>query len=300
MIERPATTDDVPGITALWQRFEVATRGFTETDEAGVRGEWDVPGFDLERDTRLLVDGPDVVGYAACEDAGHADTCADPGRRGEGLEDRLLDWLAEYAAARAVPHLQHYWGADDDEAAERFTRHGWQPARTFWRMRVELDGELPEPVWPDGVGPVDLDPDRHGRTAHEIVRTAFADIGDGSGQRSYEEWELFVLAPERFVRGLALVAEEGGEMVAVSIGQLLPDGVGFVRQLAVPRAHRGRGLALALLHETFRRCAARGLSAVVLGVDAANATGAVRLYERAGMRVVERFTRWDRHAVSPG
>ena len=295
MIERHATLDDVPAITALWQRFEVATRGFTETDEAGVRGEWDVPGFDLARDTLLLVDGDDVVGYAATDDSGHADSCADPQRPGDGLEDRLLDWLAEQSAARSLA-LQHYWGAGDDAAGERFARHGWSPARTFWRMRVELDQPLPDPVWPDGVRLVDLDPARHGPTAHALIRTAFADIGDGSGQAPYEEWESFVLAPERFVPGLALVAQEGDEVVAVSIGQLLPDRVGFVRQLAVPRAHRGRGLALAMLHETFRRCAERDLVAVALGVDAANATGAVRLYERAGMRVFEQFTRWDRPA----
>ena len=79
------------------------------------------------------------------------------------------------------------------------------------------------------------------------------------------------------------------------MGEVLPESA-FVRQLAVPRASRGRGIALALLHETFRRAAGRALPAVVLGVDAANATGAVRLYERAGMRVVEEFTRWDRAA----
>lgn len=299
MIERPATLEDVPGITALWQRFELATRGFTETDEAGVRGEWDVPGFDLARDTLLLVDGTDVVGYAEADASGHADTCADPARRGEGLEDRLLAWLEEYARARSVEHLQHYWGADDDEAAERFTRRGWVPARTFWRMRIELDRPLPEPSWPAGVELVDLDPDRHGREAHAAIRTAFADIGDGSGQRSYEEFASSALAPERFVPGLSLVALQDGELVAVSISQLLPDRVGFVRQLAVPRAQRGRGLALGMLSETFRRCAERGLTAVVLGVDAANRTGAVRLYERAGMRVVEQFVRWDRTA-QPG
>jgi ribosomal protein S18 acetylase RimI-like enzyme len=65
---------------------------------------------------------------------------------------------------------------------------------------------------------------------------------------------------------------------------------GFVRQLAVAPAHRGRGLALALLHECFRLHAARGLPATVLGVDAGNPTGALGLYEKAGMRVVEQFT----------
>ncbi len=33
--------------------------------------------------------------------------------------------------------------------------------------------------------------------------------------------------------------------------------------------------------------------ATVLGVDAANQTGATELYQRAGMRVIEHFTRWE-------
>ncbi len=72
---------------------------------------------------------------------------------------------------------------------------------------------------------------------------------------------------------------------------------GFVRQLAVAPSQRGRGVGLALLHECFRRHAARGLPATVLGVDAGNPTGALDLYEKAGMRVVEQFTRWDRPAA---
>lgn len=160
-------------------------------------------------------------------------------------------------------------------------------------MRIDLDAPTPEPTWPPGAVVRGLDPARDARVAHELVRTAFADLDDGSGQRTWEEWEALMLSPERFDPDLALVVERAGDLVAVSMGEILPASA-FVRQLAVRRAHRGRGLALALLHETFRRAVARGLPAVVLGVDAANATGAVRLYERAGMRVVEEFTRWYR------
>ena len=55
----------------------------------------------------------------------------------------------------------------------------------------------------------------------------------------------------------------------------------------------GRGAAAvsasALLLEEFRALAARGVTVVRLFVDAQNATGAVALYERAGMRVARRF-----------
>ena len=93
---------------------------------------------------------------------------------------------------------------------------------------------------------------------------------------------------------LCLVAEQGAEVVGVAMSRDVGDD-GFVRQPAVPAAHRGRGIARALLHECFRRHAARGLPATALGVDAANPTGALQLYEKAGMRVKEQFTRWELH-----
>jgi ribosomal protein S18 acetylase RimI-like enzyme len=57
----------------------------------------------------------------------------------------------------------------------------------------------------------------------------------------------------------------------------------------VRKPWRGRGLALALLLEEFARFHARGCDDVYLFVDAENPTGAVRLYEKAGMKVWRRF-----------
>ena len=63
----------------------------------------------------------------------------------------------------------------------------------------------------------------------------------------------------------------------------------MVGDLAVRRPWRGRGVGLALLLEEFRALASRGVTVVRLDVDAQNATGAVELYERAGMQVARRF-----------
>ncbi len=128
---------------------------------------------------------------------------------------------------------------------------------------------------------------------HALVETCFAEIG-GQHPRTLEQWSAALLSPPRFDPALCLVARCGGDVVGAALSQDLAD-YGFVRQLAVTATMRGRGLGLALLHECFRRHAARGLPATVLGVDAANPTGALALYEKAGMRVVEQFTRWEWH-----
>jgi ribosomal protein S18 acetylase RimI-like enzyme len=67
-----------------------------------------------------------------------------------------------------------------------------------------------------------------------------------------------------------------------------------VNVLGVRRPWRRRGLALALLLHSFHELEARGMDRVALGVDAESLTGAVRLYEKAGMRVVRQSDTWEK------
>ena len=92
---------------------------------------------------------------------------------------------------------------------------------------------------------------------------------------------------------LWLLARAGG----VPVGALTAsagDDVGWVDYLAVLGSHRGRGIGSALLRRSFATFAARGLERVRLNVDAENVTGATAVYERVGMRVVNRWDLWER------
>jgi ribosomal protein S18 acetylase RimI-like enzyme len=57
---------------------------------------------------------------------------------------------------------------------------------------------------------------------------------------------------------------------------------------------------MALLRRSFATFADRGVRRVILNVDAENSTGATALYERAGMRVVNRWDLWERLLGKPG
>ena len=83
---------------------------------------------------------------------------------------------------------------------------------------------------------------------------------------------------------LWLVAWAADEVAGQAWG-LPRGGEVYVEDLCVRRPWRGRGLALALLEELFALLARRGLPFVRLFVDAQNVTGAIRVYERAGMRI---------------
>ncbi len=87
---------------------------------------------------------------------------------------------------------------------------------------------------------------------------------------------------------LWLLARDGGTPVGVLNASAGDDG-GSVDWLAVLPSHRGRGLGTALLRRAFAAFAALGLRRVTLNVDAENPTGATGVYERVGMRVVNRW-----------
>lgn len=292
--DRPATRADLPGILALWLEFDTVVRGFPDSDETDVTGDWDTPGFDLERGTRVLVDGERIVGYAVVAGA-EVDATVAPDLFGQGLEERLVAWIE--TAAEPGTTVEHVVPVVLPQLAAVFAARGWTPARTFWRMRIDHGLSSPayadRPGWPSGVVVRDFDEDRDARAVHALVQTAFADIGSGH-ERSFEEWSTWMLTPERLHPELYLVARLEGEVVGACLSHDMSGDYGFVRQLAVDRSHRGQGLGRALLHESFARHAARGLPQTQLGVDAENQTGATRLYESVGMRVSEQFTRWDK------
>ena len=289
MIERPATRDDLAAVVELFGRYDLRYRGYVDSDESDLLDDWDSPGWDMEAGTRLLEEDGAVIGYATVSDE-FADTILDPDRWDEALAVRLLEWVERHPV-----HLEHYAPDTHPELNALLERRGWVPARRFWRMRRELDGPLPEPQCPAGVQVRDYVRPDDDAAVHALITTSFREIG-GQTERTLAAWRQHLLQTDRFDPSLYLVAvDDSGEVVGASLSQDV-ETYGFVRQLAVAPSQRGRGLGIALLHESFRRHAARGLPATGLGVDAGNRTGALRLYEKAGMRVHEQFTRWDRAA----
>ncbi|MDD9205567.1 GNAT family N-acetyltransferase, partial [Georgenia sp. 10Sc9-8] len=63
---------------------------------------------------------------------------------------------------------------------------------------------------------------------------------------------------------------------------------GWTELVGVLRAHRGRGLAPALLTASMRGMAADGMERADLGVDSENGTGALGVYTRLGYRAAGR------------
>jgi len=132
------------------------------------------------------------------------------------------------------------------------------------------------------------DLDRDARDIHAAENDFFSDHY-GFTPNPFDQWwhfrtRFFKAEPELWI--LATADDQIVGMALCSSQRAGQPDLGWISTLGVRRDWRRRGLALAILHESFRRLAAKGRSRAGLGVDANSLTGATRLYEKAGMKVV--------------
>jgi ribosomal protein S18 acetylase RimI-like enzyme len=149
-------------------------------------------------------------------------------------------------------------------------------------MRVELSpARLREPTWPEGVQARSFEP-ADARALHSLLEHGYR--RGGGSVAAFDTWLVEMTTDEEFDSLLWFLAESEGMLV----GAVLCWTSAFVKDVVVHESWRRRGLAEALLLRAFNALAARGAKTVELKVEAEN-QNAVRLYERLGMRVVERL-----------
>jgi ribosomal protein S18 acetylase RimI-like enzyme len=298
---RPIDADgDFDAVLALLQASDRSVYGDTDWTPAELRDQWD----EIEPATDAWVaelDGAVAGVVHLCEVRGGrilTDGYVHPELTGRGVGSALLDVVEERARAlepaipggeRVFVETAHLVG--DDAAARLLAGRGYERVRTFFRMTASLADEDAPPVWPAGVvaGPLDLD---DLPALHAAFETAFADEW-GHTPRTLEDWSEWIFGRRDCDPSLSVVVRAEGEIVAFALNHPKRMGDwGWIGHVGVLPGWRRRGLGLALLYESFRRFRRTGERTVALGVDAANPTGATRLYERAGMRVLWRADVW--------
>jgi mycothiol synthase len=289
---RPATGADLEAVVALCRRCDVADLGEPDTETDDVQAAWRRPGFDLSRDTVLvLTSAGEVVGYGDVFDGREAFGMVDPGWRGRGIGAWLLRRIERLAREGRDGRTLEVSAPHADRAFRDLAeREGYRPGRSSWLMRLDMAEPPPAPAWPDEVALRPFVREVDARAVHRLVQDAFVDIGNQPA-RSFEFWQRTNLERGDFDPSLWFLAVSGEELVGANLCFAGPTG-GFVAQLAVRRDRRGQGLGLALLRHGFAELYRRGERQVWLYVDTQNRTGATRLYERAGMRVEHRFDFW--------
>jgi mycothiol synthase len=192
-----------------------------------------------------------------------------------------------------VPRVRVFFPAGH-EPAEVLARRGYRLWRSAFTMQIELGGRVPAaPQLPEGIELRRFEPEA-GETLRAALNEAFVDdpFFDEVTPAKFRE---FYLHARGFDPSLWLLAWDRAELAGFVLafpeaaGQ--PD-LGWIEVLGVRAPWRRRGLGESLLRTAFGVLHARGLRKVGLGVDAENATGALGVYERAGMRQVRRGDNW--------
>jgi mycothiol synthase len=288
---RAPSKDEAPALRELIERYSQAVFGETEFSEEEVRHWFTVPGIWMrvaERDGNL-------VGYldiAPREEVFNADIRTVD----REVADTLIAEAERHVRSMAASSVVRGWAhGGDPMLTEAFTAAGWQLIRHSFQMRIGLSDDLPEPSWPDGLS---LRTFRSGEEerVHEASMDAFADHWDFRRQ-PIEEWRAYTVDHHGFDPSLWWLVEDGDEIAGFTLNSWYFSGdpqFGWVGILGVRPPWRRRGLATALLQHSFRDFRARGATRVGLGVDAENTTGAVRLYERAGMQAVRRTDTYEK------
>jgi mycothiol synthase len=251
------------------------------------------PSLDLERDARVALADGHIAAFGDVFDSSHRGEvmwtflAGDPAA--PEIWSPLLDFVEARAAELAVPggRLKVSVPEKAVELRELLESRGWAFDRFSFRMLASLDGDLPEPEWPEGISVRRFSEEDAG-AVHDVQEETFAEHDDHM-PISYEDWRHWWRS-DHFEPGLWTLALGDGELQGIALcrGDWEDDpAYGWVSILGVRRRWRGRGLGLALLRHSFRQLQARGMERAGLGVDSQNSSG-VRLYERAGMHVARR------------
>jgi GNAT superfamily N-acetyltransferase len=269
---RPAEAADLDPVLDLRRSWEALVFGEPRTEHAMLAAHWPGGGH-------WVVDGAGgkLDGYAAVDSRGGFDIWVGPGA--SAAAGALVGAISSHHAGRIETVIPVWAGGLDEPLGDL----GFANLTDVLEMGIELGPDAPAPEWPDGVHRRPFDPERDAAAVHACLVEAFA----GSDERvaPYAEWRPWLLGDPSYDAGLVFVAESDGEVAGMA--QCWTEG--FVKDVAVRPAFRGRGLGEALLRTVFAEFARRGVGEVRLKVDAGNPTGAVRLYRRVGMRELRRY-----------
>jgi mycothiol synthase len=253
------------------------------------------------QDNWFVATTPDgrVIGFAAAEidpriGRGWGGGYVDPDFRRQGVGSRLLATVEERFRARAeaelapeMPLVVTRACSDSNLAAHTLLeRAGFKVVRLSWFMRIDLAGTVEAPLLPDGITFRPCDWDRDARAVFDAQEDFFRDNW-GYSAPPFEIWQAIIHDEVPFDPTMWLVAVDGSDQI---VGLCLPrakgaeyPGVGWLDTVGVRADYRGRGLGSALLRHGFRVLSERSFTVVELEVDSENRSGAVALYERAGM-----------------
>jgi ribosomal protein S18 acetylase RimI-like enzyme len=225
------------------------------------------------------------------------------GRRGIGSaffawnEERLREIAAEHDFAGE--RLLEAWTSDRNAGAIALVRaHGYQPVTYDAEMVRPTVDDLPDHPLPDGL---EIRPVREEdiRTIWEADVEAFRDHW-GFVEQTEADYQRFLAYPYndpslwKIAWDYEGVAGQVKSFIDTAQNEEYGRKRGWTENISTARRWRRRGVAKALIVESIRELAARGMTEVALGVHTENPNGAFDLYAGLGYEVTATWTTYRR------
>src|SRR6478672_9239056 len=273
---RPLQRSDAHDVFVLMAAQEQEDIGHVAIEEADIVSDWAKPSHDLGVRSIGVWDGDTLVAYAELMGADRADTSVLPSHRGRGIGTWLAHWLEDLGRSlgSTVIGMPVPQGSPGDRLLEEL---GFRVRWNSWVLKLPEGASIPARDLPAGYTVRTAEPGEL-RAAHDVLEDAFlewsvrdrepsADFEAATtGRPGFEPWNLRV------------ALDPNGAVVGVSLVLVSDNGsTGYVDRLAVRTDQRNRGLAQALLVDSFAQARAHGTQTSELSTD--SRTGALGLYE---------------------
>ncbi|UQZ33400.1 GNAT family N-acetyltransferase [Paenibacillus sp. PK3_47] len=231
-----------------------------------------------------------LIGYAFLEEDSEEKLfscgCVLPEARGGGVGSALIAAIEARAASLQKEsgiskRLQSMIPTLCEDAVRLLETRGFSAVRYFKRLEIRLAAAPAAVAAPEGITIAPFVKGRDEQAVYDAYVESFADHWDFTAP-SFEKWAEKTLLPTFDEKWWLIARDPEGAAAGFALCRMREDLL-FIEQIGVRRAFRGRGIALALLKNVFNASYCSGQPHLSLGVDAANPSGAYRLYEKAGM-----------------
>lgn len=299
---RPASIADAPAILDCDLAIAAVDHPTFLTTLEEIEVEFEHSWFDPELDSLLGLDSNgDVVAWGIVTEVQGQETAVKvwlqggvrPSHRGQGIGRQLLAWQESRALQKlgsneaTLPGIIALWVEDRNTSlANLGARHGFAAVRHYHELCRDVTKPI-DPVTLDGYEIVQFDLSRSEVTRlarndsfrdHFGSQPSVEEAWNSAMARSNKRFDLsfLAIAPDGEVAGLVMTEVNEGDFEAHGAPHA------YINLVGVRRAHRGRGIARALLTRTLEACRDAGLRDTVLDVDSESPTGATALYDSVG------------------
>ncbi len=296
-----AGESDLEAIAYLINTCQSVDRLNDGTTISELQQEFNEPSLDKARDIRLWFDANgQLIGFAQLWISEPAEVIdgsllfrVHPDARGGDLEAAAIAWgevrMREVSAIPGAPvKLRSSAHAEDGDRISLLTSSGFKPDRYFCRLARSLSEPIPEPQFPQGFTLIQFPGEQDSEAWVEMYNQSFID-----------HWNHHDLTVKKFKYDLAkpdyrndldlIAAADDGKFVAFCYCEISVDecdrtgrNEGWIACLGTRRGFRKIGLGRAMLLAGLHRLKAAGVETAILGVDADNQSGAMKLYESVG------------------